>query len=201
MLRTLFYSIINAIIPPRAREAAVLGLSLDDLEALRHRGGLPYHDPRVTSLVWELKYRAHPRAVALAGAFLSEELMDIAGEELGKSLLIPVPMHPERRRERGHNQTELLCEAALAHLRGSYEYAPNALERTARTAPQQTLARSKRLNNVRDSMRAGDPARVRGRACVVVDDVATTGATLKEAERALMRAGARKVYTLALAIS
>jgi ComF family protein len=201
MLRELFYSIINAIIPPRGREAAVLELMPGDLEALRHHDGLPYHDPRVTSLVWELKYRAHPRAAALAGEFLSEELTAIAGEELGKPLLIPVPMHPERRRERGHNQTEVLCEAALAYVGESYDYLPHALERVRHSPPQQTLARHKRLSDARHSMRASAPARVRGRVCVVVDDVKTTGATLKEAERALLRAGARKVYALALARS
>jgi predicted amidophosphoribosyltransferase len=176
--------------------------------------------------VWELKYHANPRAAMLAGELLSEELLAIASEELGRPLLIPVPMHIARRRERGHNQTEVLCEAALKALGGAgnlyektvwlrrsrpedffsgkfpapYEYAPLALKRIKLTQEQQKLGRSQRLRNVAGSMEA-DPQAVRGRACVVVDDVTTTGATLAEAKRALKAAGAAKVYTVALAQS
>lgn len=179
----------------------MLALSLEDLQVLAHHDGLPYHDSRVTALVWELKYRAHPRAVALAGAYLSEELLGIASEELGKPLLIPIPMHAERKKERGHNQTELICEAALKYIDSAYEYPPEVLMRLKNTAPQQTLARNKRLHNVKNSMKVALPEQVRGRVCVVVDDVMTTGATLEEAKRALLKAGARHVHTLALAKS
>ncbi len=202
MLRSLFYSIINAVIPMRTHEARVANLTQDDLESVRHADGLPYHDPRITALVWELKYKASWRALSLAGTFLGEELLAIAAEELGKPLLVPVPMHTERKRERGYNQTELLCKAALAAVGAdAFEYAPQVLVRVRHTAPQQTLARAKRLNNVKNSMHAIDAQKIKGRVCVVVDDVATTGATLAEAARALKSAGARKVYTLALARS
>ena len=201
MLRTLFYAIINTVIPPGGKETALLRLTLEDLRAIAHHDGLPYHHPAVTALVWELKYRAHPRALALAGAYLAEELLGVAGDELGKPLLIPVPMHSERRRERGYNQTELLCEAALTHVGSAFEYAPEVLERIKNTDPQQTLARGRRLHNVKNSMEVKAPARVRGRVCAVVDDVTTTGATLREAERALTRAGARAIYLIALARS
>jgi ComF family protein len=201
MLRSLFYSIINVVIPMRVHEARVEHLTLEALEALRHHDGLPYHEPQVTSLVWELKYKANPHALALAGAFLSEELLDIASEELGKVLVVPVPMHAERKKLRGYNQTELLCEAALKNLSDSFEYRPEALMRIRNSVPQQTLIRSTRLHNVKGSMQATDPSTIKGRACVVVDDVSTTGATLLEAARALKRAGAARVYTIALARS
>jgi ComF family protein len=205
MLRSLFYSIINAIIPPRAHEARVFSLTLDELEPINHSDGLPYHDKRVTALVWELKYRASSHALVLAGAILREKLLEIAEEELGTMLLIPIPMHSERRKERGFNQTELLCEAALKELRGGpvekFLLALNVLERVRHTAPQQTLARHKRLTNIKNAMRVVDPSKIKGRVCVVIDDVATTGATLREAERALLKAGASGVYPLALARS
>jgi ComF family protein len=201
MIRDLFYAIINTIIPPRGREAQVSLLTMEDLELIRHEDGLPYHDPRVTALIWELKYRANQKALTLAGALLSEELLGIAEEELGVTLLVPIPMHDERRKERGYNQTELLCEAALKNIGDSFEYAPHALKRIRHTAPQQTLARIKRLKNIKNSMIALDPAKIKGRICVVVDDVSTTGATLAEAARALKKAGAAKVHMIALARS
>lgn len=187
----------------RKHEARVARLTLDELERIKHQDGLPYHDPRVTGLIWELKYKANPHALTLAGALLSEEVLGIAQEELGTLLLLPIPMHAERRRERGYNQTELLCEAILKELRKglNIEYAPRVLERVKNAAPQQTLARHTRLRNVTNSMRVVDQEKVRGRVCVVVDDVSTTGATLTEAARALKKAGVKKVYLLALARS
>jgi ComF family protein len=129
---------------------------------------------------------------------LADELLALAAEELGVPLLIPIPMHPDRYKERGHNQTEVLCEAALPHLQGAFEYKKDALKRVVDTLHQQGLARSKRLKNVEGSMVAQG---VEGRVCIVVDDVTTTGATLTEAKRALLAAGARRVHSVALARS
>ncbi|HWB34097.1 MAG TPA: phosphoribosyltransferase family protein [Candidatus Paceibacterota bacterium] len=198
MISSLFSYLIRALIPMRRTEAAVSALTIDDLERLRRSDGLPYRDPSVRALIWELKYNKNSRALALAGEFIAEELLGIAAEEIGAPLLIPVPMHAKRRRERGHNQTEALCEAALPHLAG-FEYAPHALARVRETPRQQGLPRHKRLTNVEHSMEVVDQEKVRGRICIVVDDVSTTGATLAEAARALRKAKARRVYTAALA--
>ena len=197
--------LLNLVLPPRATERAVEALTLEGLLALQAAEGLPYSDEGVRALAWELKYYANKRAAALAGALLAEELPAIAGDELGRPLLIPVPMHKARRRERGHNQTELLCEAALKALNATspdtaFDYAPRALARIRPTPEQQKLSRAHRLNNLKNSMQA-DPDIVSGRACVVVDDVRTTGATLAEASRALKEAGAARVHTIALAQS
>lgn len=198
---SLLRALIDAIVPPRATEQTVEALTLSDLERLHTGEGLPYRDPAVRALVWELKYNRNPRALALAGELLARELLGIAEDELGMPLLVPVPMHPRRRRERGFNQTELLCEAALQHVPDAFKYAPKVLARTTLTPPQQQLPRRRRLENAKGSMRAADAEKVRGRVCVVVDDVSTTGATLAEARRALLSAGAKRVHTLALARS
>jgi ComF family protein len=200
MLSRLPLRLLAFILPPRQSERAVASLAPEDLFALQGAGGLPYSNEDVRALVWELKYYANPRAAALAGALLAEELLAIAGEEPGRPLLVPVPMHASRRRARGHNQTELLCEAALRQLGGACEYAPGALRRTRAAPEQRKLPRTQRLSNLKHSMRA-EPALVKGRACVVIDDVRTTGATLNEAARALKEAGAARVHAVTLAQS
>jgi ComF family protein len=199
LLSDLFYFCFDVLVPPRGSDAVVRSLTLDDLYALGNmRGELRYRDARVRALVWELKYRGSSAAARLCGQFLSEQLLALSAEVVGTPLLVPVPMHPSRRAIRGHNQTELLCEAALPHLGGAFEYAPKALERVRSTPAQRGLMRGRRLRNVKNSMRAC-PELVEGRACVVVDDVSTTGATLAEARRALLAAGAREVHTVSLA--
>lgn len=196
MLRSVLNSLISLVVPPRTSEQVVESLTLEDLQMLATEDGLPYRDPNVRALVWEIKYYASSRALALAGEYLADELLAIAAEELGQPLLVPVPMHATRRQERGHNQTEVLCEAALPHLSNAYIYRKDVLKRVVDTPHQQGLARTKRLKNVEGSMSTRD---VEGRVCVVVDDVSTTGATLSEAKRALLAAGARRVHCVALA--
>ena len=208
MLRALFTELFDLVVPPRATERMVRQLTLEQLQSLhieistfQPEGLLAYHDPRVQALVWELKYHGTAGARALAGAHLADTLLAVAAEELGTPLLVPVPMHKARRRERGHNQTELLCEATLVHLENTFQYAPKALHRTVDTKTQQGLPRAERLTNVKHSMQVVYPELVEGRVCIVVDDVTTTGATLAEAKRALRAAGARTVHTVALARS
>ena len=190
--------VLDIVIPPRETEKLVRTLVLDDLRSMS------YHDPRVRALVWELKYFAHPKAVALAGALLSEVLLEIASKNPEKYLLIPVPMHAARLRERGHNQTEMLCESVLRNLgkerSGAFEYRKNTLARVKATPQQQGLQKHEREHNLQRSMKVFDNT-VRGRTCVVVDDVSTTGATFAEATRALREAGAGQIICVALAYS
>ena len=203
-----FFSVLfDAVAPPRQTLVIVRSLTFDELRMILLRGdnsrALPYRDPRVRALVWELKYHAQPYAAALAGEVVAEVLIDIASEELGKPLLVPMPMHVIRRRKRGHNQAELLCEAALVYCEDFFDYAPNVLVRERPTPPQQGLQKHERLQNVKYSMRVigQDAGKVAGRMCIVVDDVSTTGASFTEARRALLAAGAREVECVALAHS
>ncbi len=192
--------IMDLLLPPRRTDQLVRTLTLEQLHTLEGEDGLPYHDPRITALVWELKYYKTSRAAALAGEYIAEVVLATASEELGVPLLVPVPMHKNRLRERGHNQTEVLSRAALPFCAGAVEYRPDVLKRIVNTPTQQGLPKAERVKNVLNSMVA-DPKLVEGRACIVLDDVTTTGATLAEAKRALRLAGARAVHCVALARS
>ncbi len=203
MWESFLSSLLDYLVLPRKTDQIVRTLTLDELYSLvlhsEDQGLLPYQDERVRALVWELKYYANKHAAALAALVLHETLITIASEELGKPLLIPVPMHKARRRARGHNQTEVLCEALLAHVGEFFVYAPDVLVRHMHTEQQQGLQKDRRLKNVAGSMHS--KPQVQGRTCVVVDDVTTTGATFAEATRALKEAGAQRVICVALAKS
>jgi ComF family protein len=186
----------------RPTEKITEGLMVRDLQSLaRYDGTLPYGDRRVRALVWEVKYYAHSRAAQLAGEYLADLLLGESAESIGRPLLIPMPMHKDRKRERGHNQTEVLCQSALPYLRDAFDYEPNILQRVRFTRPQQGLERHSRLSNVKNSMQVVLGSGIAGRVCIVVDDVTTTGATFAEAKRALKAAGARDVRFVALAQS
>jgi ComF family protein len=201
----LFAYILDIITPPRRTEEIVRSTTLEYLRSIILRGdksgSLPYHDERVTALVWELKYYADAHAARLAAEILAEVIVGVASESLGVPLLIPIPMHAARRRQRGHNQTEVLCEATLPYIQGCVQYVPGALTRIKSTPAQQGLHKHERERNLTDSMLVFDTERVRGRVCIVVDDVSTTGATFAEATRALTEAGAGRVECVALAYS
>lgn len=205
MWRFIFSSILNFLVPPRAGQKIVERSTLEDLLVRRqpcahiYNAALPYRDELVLHVVWELKYYDNPRATALAAGVLHEDLLALAADEVGTPLLIPIPMHRSRRKSRGHNQTETLCNAVMKELGSAYHYAPEALVRVRNTPPQQGLSKEKRLTNVYRSMQVTEPAVITGRVCVVVDDVSTTGATLAEAKRALLQGGAGRVYLVSLA--
>ena len=82
----------------------------------------------------------------------------------------------------------------------SFSYAASRYKKNKKhTLPQQGLERHNRLKNLKNSMTVSDPAKVKGRVCIVVDDVTTTGASFAEAKRALREAGAAEVCCIALA--
>ena len=116
----------------------------------------------------------------------------------GGELLVNVPVHDGRRRERGYDQAALIAQAAAEAL--GLPWLP-ALGRTRATTAQYRLDRRHRASNVHDAfaVRPEAAARIQGRWIVLVDDVVTTGATLCEGARALLWAGAFAVSAITVA--
>lgn len=115
----------------------------------------------------------------------------------GADLLVPVPLHPARRRERGFNQSRLLARD-LAGLRGS-RVLEGCLVKTRNVPPQAGLRAGERETNVKGAYEVKRARRVAGKTLILVDDVSTTGATVRECARVLVEAGAKEVRVLTLA--
>ena len=117
-----------------------------------------------------------------------------------KIVLIPVPLHAARRRERGFNQIEWVLESLTVEFKDGTlaEVAPRVLERTRATDPQTRLPRKERIKNVVGAFEVANMSRVQNTNVFLIDDVTTTGATLLNAGKPLKKAGA-KVSLIALA--
>lgn len=132
--------------------------------------------------------------------FLAELLIRQARPELSwpkPDLLVPVPLHPLRRREREFNQAERIAARLGEAL--DIPVARGLLERIRPTSTQTTLTRTERARNMRRAFRLRRPADLSGRRIVIVDDVLTTGATTSACARVLRGAGASfvRVWTVA----
>lgn len=109
--------------------------------------------------------------------------------------VIPVPLHPNRLRERGFNQAELLARPIASSFQAPLD--AKALERIRHTEAQALLDRRLRLQNPVGAFRATD--RWEGATLLLVDDVMTTGSTVSECAAVLRQAGASRVYVLVFA--
>jgi ComF family protein len=143
----------------------------------------------------QLKYAGERRLASPLGAVIADRWRRAGA---GGDILVPVPVHEARRRERGYDQAALITEAAADRLGLPWR---TAVVRRRATTAQYHLDRRHRAANVANafSLDAAARATVVGRWVVLVDDVVTTGATLCEAARALLDGGAAAVSAVTVA--
>lgn len=161
----------------------------------RARAAVRY-GPVAQTLVSRLKYGDRTEIAALCA-----RLMVGAGRPFweARPLLVPVPLHKSRLRFRRYNQSLLLARALARVL--ELEVDPYLVERHRKTRSQVGLSGDGRQRNVSGafSTHADALVRIRGRRIVLIDDVYTTGATVKAASKALLRSGAEAVDILTFA--
>jgi ComF family protein len=145
----------------------------------------------VRDVIHEFKYGHQIHLRYIVAKWLREALDDerLRGRQF--DLIVPVPLHPTRKRERGFNQANLIAE--LLSVDVAIPLRP-MLERIRYTTTQTALDRAERIENLRNAFRLRKNANVRGLRVLLVDDVLTTGSTLSECARVLKRAGALSVY-------
>jgi ComF family protein len=116
----------------------------------------------------------------------------------GIDLLIPVPLHPKRLKEREFNQSFLLSYHISRFL--GWPMRPNHLERAKYTPPQIGLNASARIKNMKDAFNLKINEKLKGKKVLLIDDVLTTGATVEACARLLKReGGVEKVFVGTLA--
>lgn len=169
-----------------------------------------YRHPPIKKAIWLLKYKgkkslAKDFAEVLHGNIL-QELADLKiMENFKEAILIPVPIDKARKRERGFNQSELLCDMLIKlDSNANFTFNKNILVKVKDTGHQARIEnRSERLKNIIGSFEINPKINtietLKNKNIILIDDVTTTGATLTEARKILKEAGARKVVAFTVA--
>ena len=145
----------------------------------------------VRKLVHAFKYSRQRHLRHPLAEWLGETMRDPRLRGRRFDLIVPVPLHPARERERGFNQATLLAELLAHQVRVPLR---PVLERIRYTRTQTAYDRAERMENLRDAFRLRKNMNVRQLHVLLIDDVLTTGSTLSECARVLKEAGAISVY-------
>jgi ComF family protein len=156
------------------------------------------YDGELRELIHLLKYdQVLPAAVTL-GAMLARAIEKLP--LTGPVVVVPVPLHSSKRRQRGFNQSELIARSALKLLKNKgMKLEARLLSRTRPTASQIGLTRPQRAENIRGAFQVVHLNKVSERSILLVDDVLTTGTTAAECARVLRKAGAASVWVATVA--
>jgi ComF family protein len=127
---------------------------------------------------------------------LSKLLLQALPTDLQFDVVVPMPIHWRKRWSRGFNQAELLARPIARRYGVPFE---RSLRKSRRTAPQASLTEAQRRDNLRDSFAVAESGKIRGRRVLLVDDVYTTGASVRAAAAVLKAAGAACVIASTLA--
>lgn len=174
-------------LPLKGTDADTCGACLAQPPRLdRIRAAVAYGDIS-RSIALRLKYG---RKTALART-MARYMRPLVGDLPGNCVLVPVPLHRRRLWSRGFNQSVIVARELSR--RTGIPVAADALRRTRSTPPLKGMGMRQRRRTVAGAFRAREPAGVRGRTVILIDDVMTTGSTANACARVLKRAGAERV--------
>ncbi len=160
----------------------------------KHNKSVFLYEGKIKSFVRGLKYDNKRYYATTLSNFLAGEYVKLNKDF---DVVIPVPLHTNRLKERGFNQSELLCKSLKDKLKLNVD--TKILGKVVYTESQTHLTRQDREKNLHDSFKVIDKSKIKGKRVLLVDDVFTTGSTINECARTLKDAGAKEVCSLTLA--
>lgn len=210
MLKTLAF-IIDIFFPPTKEELLIRALSPQDFEKRVHKAPpcpLPfasslfaYKDPLVRELIWQIKYKKNRHAAQIAAHALHKALDKRLLEFTSPITLIPIPISKKRRRERGYNQCELIIDEIVkldAEKKFLRDY--SLLIRSKHIERQTLKGRAERLKNAKGIFEVRKKADCEvAMKIILIDDVVTTGSTMKEARDTLLASRYSDVSAMTIA--
>jgi len=164
-----------------------------------------YEDQTVRNLIWLIKYKGLRKAGKLFAPFLWDLILNASDllfeHELESIILIPVPSHWTKRFRKGFSQSIILADEVAEASRGYATVNNSIIKKIRNTKAQVGLDKHKRLRNLDDAFIAKlkPDTDYTKTLFVIIDDVITTGTTMREVRNVLMKAGARRVIGVAVA--
>ncbi|MFH0755367.1 MAG: phosphoribosyltransferase family protein [bacterium] len=206
--------ILNLILPKDAGITEIENMSdIDILNNLpqandinnKYKALFCYKNKIVRKVIWNIKYKKNQKLNKKFSGLLYEFILENISDEMLFSrfknpLLIPIPMHKNNLKKRGYNQSELIVQEIFEIDKNkNFEISLNSLLKTKETPHQSELKnKTKRLENLKNCFYA-DIKKIKNRNIILIDDVITTGTTMKEAVKTLQKVGAKKVIGFSLA--
>ncbi len=151
---------------------------------------------RVQRLLHQLKYRNRPEVGLTLGQLYGQELFE-SGIIQDLDLLVPVPLHERKKKQRGYNQSDLLAEGLSST--SKIAWSAEVLLRAKFTETQTHKTRLQRFENVSGIFEVMKPDLVHNKSIALIDDVLTTGSTLESAAATVLEAGAKEVIIITIA--
>jgi len=201
-MNSVLRAILDLIFPPSAEERLLRTLTPDIVTSLLapkiHKDTyslFPYRDARIKALIWQLKYKGDSKAIQLLVPIMATYLN---AHVPGHLLVLPIPLSRTRLYERGYNQVALVART-LAKALPRLTLQEDLLMRAIHNEHQTKLSRLERIRNTRGAFKITNPEALRGKDVLILDDVTTTGATLREAEAVVRACGPKSVRTVTIA--
>lgn len=184
MISFVFRYILDIILPVQCLGCKKQGEWLCD-KCLNSITDYSYNDPLLKKAIHSFKYKFIKDLAKPLGKLLLKKI------NFDYDLIVPVPLHPKRLHWRGFNQAELLAREI------DDQKVINILVKTKNTKPQMELSEKQRKENIKNTFQCF--VNLKNKTILLIDDVETTGSTLNECKKALLRAGAKEVRCLTLA--
>ncbi|MFA6397857.1 MAG: ComF family protein [Candidatus Paceibacterota bacterium] len=163
-----------------------------------------YKDPIIKKVIKMFKYKNKRGLANILAKPLNDKLLEEISdlgifENFKNPILIPIPLSRKRLKERGYNQSELLAKE-LVLLNKDFKMQTDILFKTRETKSQASIKnRNERLNNLKDCFSIKNKELIKNKNIILIDDIVTTGSTIKEARNILKSNGARKIIALTVA--
>jgi ComF family protein len=151
------------------------------------------YDSTLLDAIHQFKYKGKMTAGVTLGKFMAG--YDYPAFDIGNyQMVVPVPLHTKRLKERGFNQSLILAKEIARRFAIEIDF--TVLTRKADTAPQVNLKRDQRRENVKGAFEIRKPETIKGKNILLVDDVYTTGSTVRECAKVMIKGGATEVAVL-----
>ena len=145
-----------------------------------------FYDNDNRHVLFDAKYHAKPAAGEHLSRLMAQEVSNESDFFCGIDVMVPIPLHPNRQKERGYNQCHYIARG-IQRVTG-IPICEDAVVRLIDNDSQTTLLHAEREANVKDAFRCTRPERLRGKHILLIDDVVTTGATTRSCAKAILQA-------------